>query len=369
MSHTSQTGASSALPSDQLLFADAARDLELRLVSGYSADFAALIARTIWGTDGLRYLSFGLEEEFDRIPELYTLELREAGRLVGCYALGAKSVRIGSERLRAIHRMFLAVDAERLGAGYGRLLVDETRRHFLEAAGDPLMLYGYIEADNRRSLRLAEATGYQRLGSFESSIFNRFRPRHHEGLETLAEAPAARAEEARVLLEESYAEHALNDLERSFEPESYVVIRRAGRLVAGVQAQAKRWRLVDLGGFGGRFLLAALKRTPVVRRVLPDGELRFLALTNVFCRPGEEAALWALVETLLARRGLNVAMLLLDPRSDLHQRMRRFGHRGVMSKFGVDAPVHVMAGFRGVDPTLIGELTRRPLFISPHDPT
>ena len=353
----------------QRLYVDPARDLELTLVEGYSADFATLIAETVWGTDGLRYRSFGLEEEFDRIPQLYTLELREAGRLVGCYALADKTVRIGDERLRAVHRMFLAVEASRLRAGYGRLLVEQTRRHFLDGSSGPLMLYGYIEADNSRSLKLAEAIGYRRLGSFESMIFNRFRPRDDAAVRPLPDLSAAVSEQVAATLEGHYGRFGLNDLDQSVDPTHYWVLREGERVVAGVQAQRKRWRLVDLGGFGGRFLLAALRRTPVVRRALPDGELRFLALSNAFCDAGAENALWRLVEGLLARQGVTVAMLLLDPRAPLHGALRRYGKRGLLSHFGVDAPVHVMAGFAGVGEPLVTALSERPLFISSLDPT
>lgn len=348
----------------EIIYEESSLGLSMRVDDGYSDAFVDLLHNTIWGTEGLCYRSHELEQELQRIPRFQMIRLLRGETLIGVYGLAEKVVSVGHARVPALHRMYLAVDRKYLGQGYGKLLVSHTKRHFLDEANRPVMLYGYIEDQNSRSLGLARKVGYQRIGTFQVILFSRLRPRQHPAIER----PGDDAE-LRSLLEEQYAEFALCDLEQSLIPSEYYLIRRGGAIVAGLQAHRKRYSIVALGEWYGKLLLRVLPRTPYLRRLLPDGGLDFLALGNIYCPPGHERDLCSLLEGVLALSGVHVAMAFLDRDSPVLARLRARGKLGVLSQLGVDSLAHVMAGFNHIAEEIVDEFVQRPLLISPLDPT
>ena len=336
----------------------------VRVVRGHAPEFLALLERTIWGTEGLRYYSHDLEEALSVVPELRTVELRIGGRLVGGYALGFKQVQTNSGSLDAVHRMFLAVEPSSGGKGYGRLLMEATRQRFLEDARGPVMLYGYIEEDNTRSCSIAKKVGYQPIGSFEAKLYSRLWPRDCGDVDKLADSS-----ELAPLLSAQYAGHALVDLDQSLDGEACWVLRRAGQVVAALQAMPRRWTIVDLAGPQGWLVLQLLPRLPILGRLLRGQSFEHLAVSNRYVREGYEADYYVLLEALLARHGLHAAMAFADLDCPVSMRIDQAGDAGLLGKLDAGSSAQVMAGFHQVDDATIAELHQRPLFVSSHDPT
>lgn len=347
----------------EIIYEDSSRGLSMFIDEGYSNDFVDLLKTTIWGTDGLRYLSHGLKEELARIPNFRMIRLLQDEILLGVYGLAEKNISIGDAKIKAIHRMLLAVDQKHLGQGFGKLLVEQTKHHFLDMKNDAVMLYGYIEEQNSRSLGLSKKAGYQNIGTFQSVLFNRFRPQPNSAIEQPVDK-----DELRSLLEEHYAEFALCDIEQSLIPSEYYLVRRSGVIVAGLQAHRKCYSIVDLGGWYGGLLLRGLPKMPFLRRLLPNGNLEFLLVSNIYVAPGFEDDFCNLLEGILSLYELHVAMAFLDINSPVLERLQAKGGFGVLSKLGVESFVHVMAGFNQITDEIISDFSQRSLFISPLDP-
>jgi GNAT superfamily N-acetyltransferase len=347
----------------EVIYEDASRGLVMRVDEGYSDAFVELLGRTVWGTEGLRYRNPGVAQELQRIPRLHMIRLLRGEALIGVYGLAEKVVSAARVQVPALHRMYLAVDQPYLGQGYGKLLVTQVKRHFLDEADGPVMLYGYIEAENSRSLGPSRKAGYRPIGSFESVLFSRFRPRPQPGIER----PEDDAE-LRPLLEEQYAGFALCDLAQSLIPSEYYVLRRGGAIAAGLQAHRVRYEVVSLAGWYGRLLLRVVPRTPYLQRLLPGGVLDYLSVGHVYCPAGHEGDLVRLLEGVLARNHAHVAIAFLDRASPMLARLRATGKLGALSRLGVDSVAYVMAGFHGITEDVVDAFVQRPLLISPLDP-
>lgn len=347
----------------EIIYQDPSNDLVIRVDEGYSDADLALLRDVVWGTEGLCYRRQDVEHELARIPRIQMVRLLHGRKLVGVYGLAEKVISVGEARVPALHRMLLAVDLAAQGRGYGKLLVTQVKRRFLDEADRPIMLYGYIEDRNSRSLRPAEQAGYRRIGSFQSVLFSRFHPHPHPAIDHPGDVA-----ELWPLIEEQYADYALCDFEASLIPSEYYVIRRGGAIVAGLQAHRVRYHVVSLAGWYGELLLRFLPRAPYLRRLLPEGVLDYLSVSNIYCPPGHERDLCVLLEGVLALRGLHVAIALLDCEAPLLARLQAEGRLGLLSHLGVDALAHVMAGFNHIPAAIIDECTRRPLLISPLDP-
>ena len=169
-----------------------------------------------------------------------------------------------------------------------------------------------------------------------------------------------------ALLDEQYAGHALRDFEQSLAVADYHVLVEDGVIRAGVQIEPCHWRVLALPGVSGRLLVGPVSRLPGLRRLFDAGNCRFLKLGNLYARRREEAALFPLIEALLARSGMNLAMVFQDPRSPVGQRIHASGRFGILNA-GVGARVHVMAALEGFTEDQRIRLRRSPLCLSPLD--
>ena len=80
-----------------------------------------------------------------------------------------------------------------------------------------------------------------------------------------------------------------------------------------------------------------------------------------------DAEIFSLMEALLARHQMNFAMIYMDKRSPVLQRLANVGKFGIFHPL-IDVPVHVMGFFKGFSDGEIGNIYRQPLFISMNDP-
>src|SRR5512146_2324162 len=105
------------------------------------------------------------------------LALRDREALAGTYVLAPRLLRVAGHAIPALYRTMLAVAPAQGRRGLGAVLVREARRWMLERAAGPFATYGFIEAENVASLRLAEQVGHERWGSFVAAPFTRWHPR------------------------------------------------------------------------------------------------------------------------------------------------------------------------------------------------
>jgi len=345
-----------------LLWHDGDRELRIDAVCGPTAGVVALLQRVEWGTSGPRYRMHHLQELVASMEDTEWLRLWHGEQLVGCYGLAPRQVKVGDTRVAAHHRTLLAVDGPRTNRGWGRELVTTARRHFLDEADGPHLLYGYIETDNARSLRLSEDVGYRSVGTFTCRLVSARRPRPHPRVR-LARPDDGLAER----LEGLWGDHALaDDVVGSMEAQgSWVLEDRLGRPLAALQVRPERWTVTSLAGRSGRLLVGLL---PALRALLPavrGRDLQYLRVSHLWVAQGQNDALGALLSGVMAQTGHHAAIHFGDPRSRTTARLREAFRPGLLGWAGVEPEAHVMVGARGLDLT---PWEGRRVWISPRDP-
>lgn len=347
----------------EVIYEDRERHLVIERSLTYTPACIALLERTVWGTGGLTYTMCGVAQSLNRLTEPHFLFLKEDDELVAAAVRNRKTVRVGEKIYNAFHLALLAVEERKIGQGYGKLLAEQSRHHFRRRVGTRGLLYGYIEAGNVRSLALHQRLGYQPLGVFHTVMFSRLRPRDDGRVGRLA---ATERHMLVQLLNEQYADHALLDFEQSLQLEAYFVLRQGGEIIAGLQAGPLCRTFQRLPGASGRMVLAVLPYIPVLHRLFSAKDFHFLRFGNVYARMGYEAAVFTLVQALLARNHLHAGVAFMDKRSPVHRRIAAAGKFGLLNA-GLGATLHVIADFNAVPEEEIAELRRRPLCISPMD--
>jgi hypothetical protein len=169
------------------------------------------------------------------------------------------------------------------------------------------------------------------------------------------------------LLKAQYHNHNFTDFDQPVPVDHCYVFRQGDEIVAGLHYNRQQLTIQRLPGVSGRIMVKVLPRIPGVRRLFPEGNLDFLAFGNLYAKEGREEAVFSLMEALLSRRRLNFAMIYLDKRSPMYQRLAAVGRFGVFNAL-VDVPVQVMGYFQGFAETEVARIHDQPLFISLDDP-
>jgi hypothetical protein len=221
-----------------------------------------------------------------------------------------------------------------------------------------------VEAGNLRSLKTLQKVGRKSLGHYQSLLVSRLKPKERGPVDRLPEKD--RDQVVRLLYQE-YQRHSLLDFAYAVKPEDYYILRQGQEIVAGVQVERNHLAIEYLPGAGGLVLIKALPYLPILRRYLPEGNFQYLALGNIYVKPGHEPELFRLMESLLAREQLYFGMIYLDKRSPIYQRLMSSGNFGLFNAL-VDIPVQVMAFLKGFTEPETAAIRRKPLFISMLDP-
>lgn len=346
-----------------IIYEDSARGLVIQRDRTPGDELIALLERTVWGTHGLRYRVHRLVTTLDRIPDPHFLTLTVRGQTIAGAVRSKKTLEIGGVCCQAVHLAMLAVDAARIGQGYGKLLTEQSRHYFLQEMTGPGLLYGYIESGNTRSLELNRRLGYRTLGVLGTMAFSRIRPK----ILTDVEALDARDKERIVrVLSEQYAGFSMVDFADSIRPREYFVLRSAGRIVAGIQVERIYVSFEKLPGLCGATLLSAPAWVPGLSRVFNPDYCSFLRLANIYVRPGHETGLLKLIESVLAQYQVHLGIALMDERSPVRKRISHAGGKGLL-QLGIRAKFEAIADFNGLPESAINELYSRPLCVSAID--
>jgi RimJ/RimL family protein N-acetyltransferase len=348
----------------EIIFQDNARNLLIRRNSTYAPEFLALLERTIWGSGGLKYSISGMAEILNRIQNPHFLTLEENGTPIGVLNLIQKTAQLGGKDYPAVYSYGLAIDAFKRGKGYGTLLAEQALHYGLRIIGERGIYYGYVESDNIHSLKAIEKVGRKSLGLYHSLIISRFNPKPDNYLTKLQESEK---EKLIRLLYGQYSNHSLVDFEQSVKAKGYYVFSQGDEIIAGLQCEKNHLTIQYLPGAGGFFLLNLMPYIPILHSLIPEENFHFLALGNIYAKPGHEAKLFKLIEAVLAKYHFNFGMIYMDKRSPMYQRLEQAGKFGLFNSL-VNVPVHVMAYLKGFTEAEVAEIHRRPLFISIMDP-
>ena len=348
----------------EIIYKDNSRNLLIRRSDTYSPEFLALLERTIWGSGGLKYSINGMAEILNRIQTPHFLTLEENGKPIGVLNLIQKTTRLRGRDYPAVYSYGLAIDATKRGKGYGTLLAEQALHYGLGKIGERGIYYGYVESDNIHSLKAIQKVGRKSIGLYHSLIISRFNPKHANYLTKLQESEKQKLIQ---LLYGQYGNHSLVDFGQSVKAEDYYVLTQGDEIIAGLQCEKNHLTIKYLPGSGGFFLLKLMPYIPILRSLIPDGNFHFLALGNIFVKPGHEPKLFKLIEAVLAKYQHNFGMIYMDKRSPVYQRLERERKFGIFNSL-VNVPVHVMAYLKGFTETEMAEIQQQPIYISIMDP-
>lgn len=347
----------------ETLWQDAQAGRQVTRADRPSADSLALLQSTVWGSRASRYRILNVADKLARLRDPSFFVLSENGAELAVFVLDRCTKRVAGRDCDAVHFAMAATVPARRNEGLAGLMIGHIRAWCVANLRPPGFGFAYVEASTEFSLQLSDSIGYAVEADIPLTLFTRLAPRDRGGVRRLEPGEGPWLAEA---LEQLYAGHELADFDRSIRPSEYHVLTEGGQVQAGAQAELLRWSVVEMPGAAGWALLELWPRLPGARGLLNLADLPILRLGNLYVPEGNERHLERLLETLLARHGARIGMVMLDRRSPVQRRLRKGLRRG-----GLSGALRGSAKLR-IDGVGLGEeietaLAAHPLLVSPAD--
>jgi hypothetical protein len=342
-------------------------DLLVEVISKPDQDIKNHIEKTVLGVPG--GMLYKLVDSVERLGELkrpFFMTLRKGHRLLGSVCLAQRVVRTGHSDLSAYYIRYFSIFAPMKATRKRQLkkkareqdlftkhsVIKEKVAEFFNnmkqlndpawASGMETISYAYIEDTNFRSMDFSSLLGYETVGQFETLLFSRFFPRKDPHVFMIE---AHEKEDILEGLKHQYTDHTLFFTDHLFYRDRYYVFKKNGEIKAGIQVNPVKWEVLLIPGPGGWIIQNIIPRLPVLSRVFPHGQFRFLALEGIYFQPGCEKYIIKLVESLMHDMGIYTAIAWLDKSSPVFEDLSRLGGGGLMRLAKKTMPVNIRMKF------------------------
>ncbi len=358
------------------------RNLSLKLGRKPPLSAIRLLEETIWGTPGgMRYQHFGTAEKIKDLVDPWFMYMEKDAETLGVLCLDHRSsgpfetfyIRYFSFA-EAMRRKDVSENAGETPASRGQGLFKrfsgkffESPTQLLEAAEtSKAIFYAYVELENARSRDMVSQMGLTECGKFSTRLFSRMFPRHQT---QVRRCKLAEREEMRRLVASNYRDHAFFTDHGLFYKDNFFVIEQDGKVVAGLQAHETHWKIVDIPGASGKFMMRFLPWMPLLSRLFNPDAFKFAAVEGLFCLPGYEHLIEKLLEGVLAELGVYTAILWIGTGSKMDKMLHANVRWGLMQKFRKDTPATVVMRNYGYDSAQMLELADNPVYVCAFDST
>ena len=349
-------------PSDIIWRGDA-RGVVLHHSTQPSPGLERLLSHTIWGDADIKYRVLGIAGILASIADPHYITLENEQAVIGGMVCGRRDTTIRGRPCKALHIAMLAIDPAYGGRGFGPLLAKRSKPFLFDLVDGTGVVYLYVEGTHHASIELHRRLGYRDLCRLDAHIFSRLVPDASDALRTIDSGERASVVQS---LEAAYPDHALVDFDQSVIPERYYVLDAPGQIRCGAQISEMRWSLEGLPGPAGYFTLNILPHIPGLYGQFRPSDFRFLRVSNILSPADRPEALDKLLEACLADHGVNAAMLFMDPRSPVQQRIIANLQLGLADRL-IGGKAQVLADFTGLDDSEIAWFTTHPMIASPMD--
>lgn len=354
-------------------------------------EFVELLVRTIWGTPGKTlYQHLDTRHRITQLLHSYYITLMRKDKVLAGMTLCRRSTRESEIPADAFYVRYLSFTeqlrnkrpAKNQLVPNGDFVIHPRsfiKNQLFEVFSNPELIapafpdhrqpfyYAYVESENQRSLQICSAFGFQKVRSFRTLPFSRFFPKRHPEVGRLA---AAEQIEVREAIEKQYQNYHLFFPEHLFHGDHYYVLKRDGKIVAGIRAMPVNWVINHLPGFSGKITMKVVPHLPLLSRLFNPRDFRFAAFEGIYFLPGYEGAVFTLMEGVLAELGLHTGMLWLDDESELYQFFLQSGKLGLLHQLEKPSPVNILVRFgEGTNPERVKAYQQAPVYISALDLT
>ena len=321
-------------------------EVKIVLEESPNNDAIRLLQKSIYGTNGPKYIHTGQEIKVPNLKNPLFFRLIKDHQTIGYYCLCKRNFTKNEQQVVGYYGRYLAVDKNHQGKQFGKLL-KKVAINFVEKNEEkPYILYSYIEENNTKSLKISEQEGFYSLATLNTTLFTRISPKLNPFLERLK----GEEEDGLIkLLEKKFEGYIFRNFENINYQNNYFVIKNNGEIVAGLQANPVRWKIVEMEGLGGAILMNLLPYLPVMKKIFNPKAYDFLAIEGVYLKEGFEHELYPLIEGVLNQFSVYSALFQLDTNDYLNKIFTEKANLGILNAMKKDFKTHVMVKLKGIE--------------------
>lgn len=335
-----------------------------------------LLKNTLIGTEGSLYQLLDTPEKIHQLDQPHFFYIERQGKALGTITICERNVRLATQNLQALYIRYFAFDKAFQGSGdkarernsvfdqHWKRIFDTANLGEAEREQKSTFFWAYIDPQNLRSFRMNERFGFESVGTFETLAYSRFYPKKSARVERLH--PHERAETLE-LIRDFYQDYAFFSDVHLFEQNQFFVLKVAGKIVAGIQANPARFRIVSLPGIGGKLAIRLFPKLPLLKKIVYPPENRFLASEGLFWLPGYESLVDELLQGILAE--MNQHSLLIWEDSRIHRIKALPLKWGTLQRIKKNNPIHVVVKTVHLAPEHAAFLKVAPKYLSGFDVT
>lgn len=314
------------------------------------SDVVELLKNTVWGTEGgILYRHLDTPTRIYEINHPYFLSLRKDQKLLGTLALCVKALPTYTGlyvRYFSFHQQYQIAGHKRETTNSNSLFRRCLQNFFQHPITQlPLqnqqVFFAFVELENERSMQLCNSMGFEPIRKLKTSVFSRFFPTKSSKVSRLLET-----EKSLVLaqLQQFYKNYQFASFENVFKNEQYFVLKKDGKIVAGVQAHQVNWVMKEIPRITGKILKYIVPYTPFVSRLINPNHYQFLAFEGLFFEKGYEHVIDELLESVCTEMGMYSGIIWSDSQSHLYTAIQQ-SSLGFLDKLNDDVSADIIAKF------------------------
>jgi RimJ/RimL family protein N-acetyltransferase len=308
-------------------------------------DAIKLLKKSIYGTNGPKYIHTGQEVKIMNLKNALFFRLIKDENTIGFYCLCKRRISSNQGTYDGFYGRYLVVDSAFQGKKYGNLLKKVAVEYVETNEEKPLAFYSYIEENNVKSLNISKREGFTSIATLKTTLFTRISLKVNERLEQIK---SEEVDNFKLILQQYFSNYSLLNLENINYQNNYFVIRNQGEIVAGLQANPVEWKIVEMEGFSGKVLMNVLPHLPIIKKIFNPNAYQFLAVEGVYLKAGFEHELYPLIEGVLNHFSIYSALFQLDSNDSMIEIFNKNGNLGILNSIKKDITTHVMVKTHGI---------------------
>lgn len=333
-----------------------------------------LLKNTLIGTRGTLYQLLDTEQKINDLNQPTFVYLERNDKAIANFTICKRKITVGGTIVPSLYIRYFAFD--RLFQGGNKKSLGNSGFHkyfkayFETSNGNPvlpkqdkIMYWAFIDPENLRSFNMNEQFGFQSIGTFKTTAYSRVNPKQR----SIERAQVEDQTMVLAALNDFYSAYQLYSPVHLFEHDNYFVIRKNGEIVCGIQANPVHWRIKNLPGFSGKFLLKFAPYLPRIKKLINPNNHRFLATEGLFWKPGYENEVANLLEGVLAETKHHSLLIWTDAAHDILTKLPV--QWGFIQRMKKNNEIHIVAKLNGYEPDEISSLKNSPKYLSGFDMT
>ena len=347
-----------------IIYKNQEKDLIIEVVNEINQEIQDLLWEMNWGTNGPIYQKIKNSDKDNNIRQPHFFQLKKSNQLIGMCTVSQRQMWFGEEEIMACYLQHFSVKKEFQGNKYSQLLIDTAKEYFERIVKIPFIGYAYIEGSNIRSQKAAKFIGYESVRNFRTILFSRLFPKKQASIRRYKTT-----EKTTILnqLKAFYKNYGFVHFTNTFHHHNYFVMERNGEIVAGVQAFPVEWKILEMPGFTGKFIMNIVPHLPILSRLFQPQKHQFLVFDSLFCQKGKEEDLVQLLEGTLAELNHYSGLLWLDTKDDLFKKLEALNQWGILDKVEGKLPVTTIAKIHNLPKEKIEAFKEMPMYIAGFD--